>query len=482
MDLVDRLLSAAGAVADAADRWIGLFRRAGSRTRGGPGATLVAGGFLVLATLFLLVGFEATDAATPRPIGPGVGDDPSYGDHAYVTVSGQVASTYGGHFYDDNGNGTQDPGEVDADFVYLVADPATHAAVAVASSRAPNEVLRTSRVGVIREDPSYLEGDFPYIADDIASLGLVPQRSRYIDARESATGQPTPIDLTKDLPPAGTLVSVTDLDIATWTYLCPSDADCGEADAVAWDVLMYDPASKRAIIVVTDQSPEWTPATFSGMLRREEHAVSEALDPRTFDLRAMGVHVSPRYLLEDGRTPASPAVAWILAAICGVFAAAILIGLAAGYLIYRRSTSPLPAPARSMAVGERLPVRVTGWLRTQTGSSRVREVPADLVRYATQVVPEPQEPASTLIVERRGRPEGVPLGRGDVTRLSVGDVFPLRGRRPAIRAVAGTGLLLLSFDALESRDRAAAELLDETGPASHDAGTTGEPAPPTEES
>src|SRR5262249_45697206 len=154
--------------------------------------------------------------------------------------------------------------------------------------------------------------------------------------------------------------------------------------------------------------------------------------PQTFDLEAMGVRPSSRYLLEDGRTPATPMVAWLLAAICGLVAALILIGLAGGYLVYRRSPASLPVPARTLAVGERVPARVTGWLRTPVGVARVREVPADVVRYMTERVatpdagPDAHAPASTLIVERRGRPEGVPVGRGELSRLTVGAVFPFR--------------------------------------------------------
>jgi hypothetical protein len=126
----------------------------------------------------------------------------------------------------------------------------------------------------------------------------------------------------------------------------------------------------------------------------------------------------------------------------------------------------------------------------------VREASADLVRYATtapmegatqggaaatdrpdrpadvsadRLVEEPAsdtaaaDPSSTLIIERRGRPEGVALGRGELDRLTSGIVMLFRGPRPALRAVAGTGPLVLSFEDEAERDRAAAELLDESG-------------------
>jgi hypothetical protein len=38
-----------------------------------------------------------------------------------------------------------------------------------------------------------------------------------------------------------------------------------------------------------------------------------------------------------------------------------------------------------------------------------------------------------------------------------------RGPRPALRVVAGTGALLLSFESKEERDRAAGELIGESG-------------------
>lgn len=41
--------------------------------------------------------------------------------------------------------------------------------------------------------------------------------------------------------------------------------------------------------------------------------------------------------------------------------------------------------------------------------------------------------------------------------------MPLRGPRPALRIVAGTGRIMLSFDDATARDRAAAALLDESG-------------------
>jgi hypothetical protein len=71
--------------------------------------------------------------------------------------------------------------------------------------------------------------------------------------------------------------------------------------------------------------------------------------------------------------------------------------------------------------------------------------------------------ATTLIVERSDPPQGVAVGIGELARLSSGRVMTLRAPRPALRVVAGTGPLVLSFDSEAERDRAASELLDEAG-------------------
>ena len=71
--------------------------------------------------------------------------------------------------------------------------------------------------------------------------------------------------------------------------------------------------------------------------------------------------------------------------------------------------------------------------------------------------------ATTLIVERTDTPQGIAVGSGELTRLSSGQVMTLRAPRPALRVVAATGPLFLSFDTEAERDRAAAELLVESG-------------------
>ena len=70
-----------------------------------------------------------------------------------------------------------------------MADPTTHAALTVVSARPPSDIYRTSRVGQVKEDASYIAEDLPYISDDIRDLGITLDRDRYIDTR-SVSGDP----------------------------------------------------------------------------------------------------------------------------------------------------------------------------------------------------------------------------------------------------------------------------------------------------
>ena len=262
------------------------------------------------------------------------------------------------------------------------------------------------------------------------------------------------------------------------TFLDVNGNEEKDADEVSaeWFYFLVDPVSFRGVTVrsirppeqVVSESYDFLPATFTGMLRRDERAVSEAKATSGLGFDDLGLDVSDRYVLEDGRGPADPFLTFGLAAVVGLLAGAILVGLSGGYLIYRRDGGPLPERATSMALGERIPLRITGLLRTSDGLIHVREASADLVRYPAAATTDETAsaailaPSSTLIIERRGRPEGVALGLGQLVRLTSGVVMSFRGPRPALRAVAGTGPLLLSFDDEPTRDRGAAELLDET--------------------
>ena len=137
--------------------------------------------------------------------------------------------------------------------------------------------------------------------------------------------------------------------------------------------------ARRAIRVLLRDEPEFTEASLTGVLRREERAVDDAKTADDFDA-SLDIDISDRYVLDERRPPGSAPLAFVLAAATPGWPC-ILVGLAGGYLIYRRSDACLPAPATTLGPGERIPLRITGLVRTPTGVGHVREAPGDLIRF-----------------------------------------------------------------------------------------------------
>ena len=452
--MLDRLISGAGALTDRADRFARLFsRRAASDLLGRrPGSVVVAAVLGILAIALVFVGLEATDNPTPRTIAPALGAGDDIGNRTFSTISGGLSSAYVVTYVDDNGNDAQDPGEDETEWFYFLVDPTTRDGVTVRSSRPPHEVFRLETSGTVVEDAAYIADDATFFADAITQLGITLDDRLLLDATVPAASGAPVADLATGLPPDGTAISVSGSRSPAWVPVCYSDPDgngtCDDDEVESYDVLIYDEASKRAIVVVTGDPLEFTPATFSGMLRRDERAVSEAVGAKDLAFDELGITVSDHYLLDAGATPASAPLAFGLAALCGLAGGIILIGLAGGYLIYRREDRALPARATTLAVGDRIPLRVTGVLRAAGGQVHVREAPADLLRYQTvAAVAEPKPAAtssrpprssrrppsnrgSTLIIERAGDPEGVAVGLGELQRSHVRYGLPLRGARP----------------------------------------------------
>lgn len=496
--MLDRIISGAGAVADAADRMVRVLGRSGGLFGHRPGSVLVAAVCAVLAVILVFAGLEATDNPTAASMTPDqVAKAGDLGSRTFATISGSIAATYVETFTDDNGNGTQEAGEDGISWFYFLVDPATKSGVAIRSKSAPPELYRFEAAGVVVEDAAYVTEDVSFFQEEATSLKFRLDTGKYLDTTAPVAATTPVLDLAKGIPAADTPIRIAGSRAGGYLQFCSSDANgdgaCQDSEVDLWDLAVFDPVSGTGITVVVDQNPEFTPATFTGMLRRDERAVGEAKTTDGFDFSTLGLDVSDVYLLDAGSAPASAPIAFGLAALLGLLAGTILVGLAGGYLVYRKSSSTLPEPATTLGVGERIPLRVTGALRTGGGLVHVREAVADLVRFQTagpaaQVEPgeapgeapgeppqdeppQPSEVTSTLIVERRDRPEGVAVGLGELVRVSRGTVVPFRGGRPAIRATAGTGPLLLSFDTDADRDRAVAELLDETGLEAHPSGS-----------
>jgi hypothetical protein len=507
--MLDRLISGAGAVTDAADRSVRLLASGSRRDLLGtrPGSLVVAATLFVLAALLVLAGLEATDPTTPVRLSPAdIEATRALPDRTYATISGSVDSYYVETFADDNGNGTEDRGESGVSWYYWLVDPLTRQGVTVRSTRSPSEVLTFEGRGIVRAppDPGYLTEGFPGFGDELSEVRIMS--SMLIDTSAGAAGPVTTVDLAGPLPSAGLSVEVSGSRLAGYVGVCTTDPNnngqCDPGEEDRYQIVVFDPVSKHGVWVLVRDEPELVAAAMTGLLRREERTVDDARSAAGLSFGDLDVQVSDRYILDEPATAGSAPLTFALAATLAAVAIVLVIGLAGGYLIYRRSDGALPRAAATLAVGERAPLRITGLIRTPTGREHVRETQGELVRFvlgravsppdeAPPAVPDqpsdvateptegseppaepptqagdPTEPtmvATTVLVERTGYPHGIALGRGELTELSAGRVMPLRGPRPAIRVGAGTGPVYLSFDSEADRDRAAAELLAEAG-------------------
>lgn len=486
--MIDRLIAAAGAVADVADRAVRtIVRGAGSSvadTR--PGSVALAAVLLVLAGAFVLVGLES-DGGPMRTIGAAeVPADASLGQRVHATVDGQLASTYVETFLDLDGDGVQSDGEDGQAWAYWMVDATTRTGVTVLSLGPPWEIFEGTYTGVVTTDPAYVRDTIDYVEDELGWAGVVLDPDVVIDATVTGGAPGVEHSIADDWPDDGTTVTVSGPRSATYVEWCSEDADddgqCDDEEIDTYDVIMLDVEAGTAVLVVTEDDPEFQPVTLTGMLRHDASAVAEAVNAPGFTLDDYDITVSPSYVLDVGATPPDPGVSMLVAVVLAGLGLTILVGVAGGYVGYRK-TGVRPAGATTMAVDDVIAVRLTGVIRSPVGLTHVRDVPAALRRFVTRVAPpvapdgveapdgtsDPDRPLevapldSTLIVERIGRPEGVALGVGELQRVSVGSATTFRGARPALRATAGTGPLILSFADAATRDRAAAELVAEAG-------------------
>lgn len=491
--MLDRLISGAGALTDGADRSVRALSGGSRRgfTSTGPGSLLVVALLTVLAGLLVLAGLEATDPSTPVSLAPAdVASSRALGDRTYATIHGALSSTYAEYFSDDNANGIEDAGEATLVWYYWLVDRDSRAGVTVRSTNPPESLFTFHGSGVLIAPPAYARESFHPYDDEAQRAGLSIEPAVVLDTTNGLAGTSTPLDLAGTLPATGTPVEISGARLSSWVGVCRHDPgvdpSCPTDEQDLFEILVFDRASRRAIRVLVRDLPEFTEeADLTGLLRREERAVDDARTGAPDDFDSLDLIVSDRYVLDEALAAGTASLTFALAGLVAATAGAILVGWAGGYLIYRRSDRGLPGAATSLGAGERIPLRITGVLRTPTGLEHVREAPGALIRFvlgrpvttsravdATDGEPAdaaetaaPTEPpiATTLIVERTDAPQGIAVGSGEVTRLSSGQAMTLREPRPALRVVAGTGPLVLSFDSEAERDRAAAELLDESG-------------------
>ena len=482
--MVDRLIAGAGAVSAAVDRVIRTLVPGGGFGHQ-PVSLFAAAVLVVLAALLVAVGLESSGSATPEPLDPAAiarGADPG---RVHATMVGRLPGTYVETFDDLDMDGVQDPEETGQAWDYVLLGLDSTDGIVVRSRQAPAEVYAYAVSGSVVEDASYIEADLAAIGDDFSVPGIQVDPARYLVADGSDIG--TAHDLAAGFPSAGSDVALHESRAIEYLTVCSADPNgdgqCTADEVDLYDVFVYDAGTGRAMVVVTDQSPEYQPATFTGMLRKDAGSIDDSLTAPGVSLSDYGITLSDTYLLDAGTEPADLAALVGIAGALLLLAAVIAVGVAGGYARFQGAGS-VPFGVASMLPGERMPARVTGVLRGPAGMTHVREAPVDLIRFELVTPPTADDgPApvaaaasarTTLILERPGRPEGLAVGSGELTKVSTGTITTFRTRRPALRLTAGTGPLLLGFGSVEDRDRVAAELVAEAGldPAS--------PSPPTE--
>jgi hypothetical protein len=468
-DVIDRLISGAGAVAAAADRIVRIAARGGADGPGRRPASLVLAALLVVVSLAAtgLAGETADQAPRTLPLDE-VAAATDLGQRAYATIVGTPDPEYLVTFADLDADGLQGEDEPDESWIYFLVDRASSTGLAVRSSRSPASVYRMEAHGVLVRDPERIADDIADLVWDpeIVALGLDIDEALYLDTRvdplPSATARPLVLGETAR---AGDAVSLTAAMAGTYLEVCEDDETewCDPDDVDAYDTLVFDLESKRAIIIVTEDVPQPLPVTVTGMLRRDPVGARDAVTADGFDIANLGVTISAEYVLDDGHHPSSATLAGIVAVLALVGAALIVVGVAGGYVVFRPSRRPVPTDGRPLAPDEAIAVSVTGVLRRPDGASHVRDVRGRVVRFRHGEAADGSDD-TTLLVERAGRPEGVPLGRGHVQDVDLGRAMLFRGPRPAIRLTTADGLVILSFATPDDRDRAAAELARERDP------------------
>jgi hypothetical protein len=511
--MLDRLRSGAGAIADIADRIVQAFIRVG---RLGPIVAIALLGFG--SAVMLGLGIEATDNPEPRQIGSAeVASATDLGRRTYATVSGTLAASYIETYDDVNNNNQRDPDEHGRSWFYWLVDPATNSGVTVRSKHGPDEVYHFEATGSARHDKDYVGADrsafAPTLQDYSVDLGEI-----VIDTKTGSNGTAVAYDWSSP-PPTETIATVSGTSLGEVGY-CSTDSNangnCDGDEIDGWDLLVYDPATKHGVLVITDSDRLAETRKLTGMLRRDPGAVRDAKNPTeaNFAFSDLGFSVSDEYVLEEGGKPLSAPLAFASSGLLALLAVIVLIGWRSGYIVYRREDRPLPSRGRSLGIGEKVPVHVSGPLMGGKGRIRAREASADLVRVAIDTptptpgvvavppssssgAPEPNqlsqrpppvirpdgtigeadappadptaaestapppEPETALVIDRSKAGAGALVGSGAVKGLSVGRVEPLRGPRPAIRVATDAGRLILSFNSVADRDRAVAELLED---------------------
>ena len=203
--------------------------------------------------------------------------------------------------------------------------------------------------------------------------------------------------------------------------MCTSDPDrdhvCDDDEVDRVEVGVFDPVSKRAVLVLTQDDPEFSEATLTGLLRREERSVDDAQTTVGLDYADLDIDVSDSYVLDESVPPGTAPLAFVLV-VPRRHRRDLPRRLAGGYLIYRRSgAAPAPSTRSSRATAS---LRVTGMVDADR-SEHLREAPGDLVQFRARADrPAGAPPAGANADEAGGTPDSALIVGRLTSRASPG--------------------------------------------------------------
>ena len=308
--------------------------------------------------------------------------------------AGRSTPIYVETYVDDNGNDIAGSGrDRRSPGIYWLVDPADRTGVTVRSTRPPTEVLTWDGRGIVAHRPRLPDRGLPGLPRragperDHARAGRAhrhdrpgrPGRSPPIDAqrvRSRPTGQPVAVSGSRlgeylgvctTRPEPRRAVRRRPRRSATRSSSSTRRASSGVPGARARPARVRGGDDDRAAASRgADRRP--CPVGRRSRLRRRSTCGSRTATSSTSrpgaGERAAGVRAGRR------ARRASPV--------------AIVIGLAGGYLVYRRSAGRCRRPRPRWRPGERIPLRITGIVLTPTGRLHVREVPGELVRFVAR--------------------------------------------------------------------------------------------------
>ena len=284
--MLDRLISGAGAVTDAADRSVRLLASGSSR---GIGTTRP--GSVVVAAILLVAG-EPARARRPR------GDRRAVRPRRSTRPMSRSLATSGTgrmprsaapcmpprsrRMTTSTATASRMPTRTSTRGTTGSSTAADRSGVTVRSKRPPSELFTFSARGyVLSGEPRFLTSDRSDLEAEAKAAGLTYDSKIVIDTVRRAPATAKPFDLAGRDP--GRVPTRSSCRDRGWAHGsgCAPDREPTTTSAIPprrtrYEILVFEPVSRHAVRVLVAELPEFSDATITGLLRREERAVDDA--------------------------------------------------------------------------------------------------------------------------------------------------------------------------------------------------------------